>query len=182
LLVASRGAVYTMITQVFKRWLHKIFGWLSGKPVAKTDYAQTEAPLNTSMTTEQLTPPALDEVTPPSGVAPLILGQGETSCSTLDERPDGMLQPPPSPPSPPIEKIELPTSPPPIPTTPPVETTITESLPAQAPSGGSARNVPLPATPTPKQRLEFLQYLVKRGIVNEGFVEGQIPWQYRSKS
>lgn len=27
----------------------------------------------------------------------------------------------------------------------------------------------VPSTPTPQQRLEFLQYLVKRGLVNEGF-------------
>jgi hypothetical protein len=33
--------------------------------------------------------------------------------------------------------------------------------------------------PTPEQQLEFLHYLVKRGIVNEGFEEGKIPEQYR---
>jgi len=39
-----------------------------------------------------------------------------------------------------------------------------------------------PPTPTPEQKLEFLHYLVKRGIVNEGFAEGQIPKQYRSRN
>ena len=34
-------------------------------------------------------------------------------------------------------------------------------------------------SPTPEQKLEFLQYLVKRGIINEGFGEGQLPRQYK---
>jgi hypothetical protein len=29
--------------------------------------------------------------------------------------------------------------------------------------------------------LAFLHYLVKRGLVNEGFTEGQVPKQYRRK-
>jgi hypothetical protein len=32
---------------------------------------------------------------------------------------------------------------------------------------------------TSEQRLEFLQYLVRRGIVNEGFEQGKVPEQYR---
>lgn len=35
--------------------------------------------------------------------------------------------------------------------------------------------------PTYEQRLEFVRYLVKRGLVNEGFKEGQVPEQYRSR-
>jgi hypothetical protein len=35
--------------------------------------------------------------------------------------------------------------------------------------------------PTSEQHLEFLHYLVKRGIVNEGFEEGKIPDQYRKE-
>jgi len=41
---------------------------------------------------------------------------------------------------------------------------------------------PIPGrAPTPEQQLEFLHYLVKRGIVNEGFEEGKIPEQYRKE-
>jgi hypothetical protein len=36
-------------------------------------------------------------------------------------------------------------------------------------------------SPTFEQQLEFLHYLVKRGLVNEGFTEGQVPKQYRRK-
>jgi hypothetical protein len=35
--------------------------------------------------------------------------------------------------------------------------------------------------PTAAQKLEFLRYLVKRGIVNEGFAAGQVPEQYKGK-
>jgi hypothetical protein len=162
-----------MITQAIKRWLHKIFGWLSGKASAEAEYAHAEAPLNPGATSEQITRPALDGAIPPNGVAPLISGLGETSCSTLDERLD-RKSPPPS--TPPLEKIELPATPPPVPTTPPVETAAGES--ATAPSGASSAP---PALPTPEQKLEFLHFLVRRGIVNEGFVEEQIPRQYRQE-
>ena len=36
-------------------------------------------------------------------------------------------------------------------------------------------------SPTFEQQLAFLHYLVKRGLVNEGFTEGQVPKQYRRK-
>ncbi len=37
-------------------------------------------------------------------------------------------------------------------------------------------------SPTPEKHLEFLRFLVKRGIVNEGFAEEKIPDQYRRES
>jgi|SRR5258706_11331716 hypothetical protein len=170
-----------MITQAFKRWLHKLFGWLSGKPVADAEYAHAKTPLNTGMTSEPLTRPAMDGAAPPAGVAPLILGQGETSCSTLDEWPERPAQGSSSPPSPPAEKIELPTTPPPVPHAPPVETSLIakESIPAKTKS--TRPEIP-PPPPTPEQKLEFLHYLVRRGIVNEGFTEGHIPRQYTFKN
>jgi hypothetical protein len=36
-------------------------------------------------------------------------------------------------------------------------------------------------TPIPEQQLAFLQYLVSRGLINEGFEEGEVPEQYRQK-
>lgn len=39
---------------------------------------------------------------------------------------------------------------------------------AEAAQGASEE---LPPAPTPQQRLEFLRYLVQRGLVNEGFGE-----------
>ena len=50
--------------------------------------------------------------------------------------------------------------------------------------GGSANaelvfDPPPAPPPTPEQKLDFLHYLVKRGIVNEGFAEGRVPEQYK---
>jgi hypothetical protein len=117
-----------------------------------------------------------DSVTPHSGGAPLIIGQGETSqtsLSTIDEWPERIVQA--SPPS--IEKVDQSQPPALLPTAPSdsspmiVESTSenVESLFIESPH--------LP--PTPEKKLEFLQYLVKRGIVNEGFAGDQIPEQYK---
>ena len=35
--------------------------------------------------------------------------------------------------------------------------------------------------PTPEQHMGFLQYLISRGLINEGFDEGKIPEQYSKK-
>jgi hypothetical protein len=49
---------------------------------------------------------------------------------------------------------------------------------ARGPVTASPANIqPIPATP--EQRLDFLRYLVQRGIVNEGFEQGRAPEQYR---
>jgi hypothetical protein len=127
-----------MITQAIKRWLNKLFGWLSWRKPPETEYARVGSSLNKGVTQESAAWPTSDGVAPQSGVAPLILGQGETSCSTIDEWPESVIQPPP------------PTA-----------------------------NEELPPAPSGEQKLEFLHYLVKRGIVNEGFTEGQVPEQYR---
>jgi hypothetical protein len=153
-----------MITQAFKRWLHTLFEWLSGKQVAKAETAGP--PFNPGLTSEQMARTALDGVTPPSGVAPLFLGQGETSCSTLEERPDRMLQPPP------LLPVENGAAAAAL----PAETSHVEAPRARV----GERDVP-PTAPTPQQKLAFLHYLVERGIVNEGFIEGQVPGQYRRR-
>jgi hypothetical protein len=35
--------------------------------------------------------------------------------------------------------------------------------------------------PIPEQQMAFLQYLVRHGLINEGFEEGSVPEQYRQK-
>lgn len=166
-----------MITQAIKRWLNKLFGWLHwGKP-PETEYARVGGPLNKGVTQESVAWPTSEGAVPQSGVAPLILGQGETSCSTIDEWPESVMQPPP----PPTAKEELPPAPPTptqLPMTPPAENAKTA---ISSISEASLLAVPpsTPPPPTPEQKLEFLHYLVKRGIVNEGFTEGQVPEQYK---
>ena len=158
-----------MITQAIKRWLNKLFGWLSWRRPPETEYARVGSSLNKGVTQESAAWPTSDGVAPQSGVAPLILGQGETSCSTIDEWPEPVIQPPP----PSTVNEEVPPAP-----SPPAQ----QPMASPAESAKKAKNnfpaVPPPA-PTPELKLEFLHYLVKRGIVNEGFAEGQVPEQYR---
>jgi len=167
----------SMITQAIKRWLEKLFGWFSGKPVAENEYAPVASALNKSVTQESIGRSTSDNVTPPRGVAPRIVGQGEISCSTIDERPERATQHPVPPPVS-AEKSELAVPPPQIPVSPPVEKPIT-ALDAPPTQGKTSLPTTPPPTPTPEQKLEFLHYLVRRGIVNEGFAEGQVPEQYR---
>jgi hypothetical protein len=165
-----------MITQAIKRWLNKLFGWLSWRKPPETEHARVGSSLNKGVTQESAAWPTSDGAAPQSGVAPLVLGQGETSCSTIDEWPESVIQPPP-----PTANEELPpapSTPTQLPMTPPAENAKTAinnfpeaSLPAVQPL--------TPPAPTGEQKLEFLHYLVKRGIVNEGFAEGQVPEQYR---
>ena len=166
-----------MITQAIKRWLNKLFGWLSWRNPPETEYTRVVSSLNKGITQESAGRPTGDEVPPQTGVAPLILGQGETSCSTIDEWPERAIQPPP-PATANEEPPPAPSTPAQQPMTPPAEnpkTAITHSPEASPPA---VPPPPLPA-PTSEQKLEFLHYLVKHGIVNEGFAEGQVPEQYR---
>ncbi|HLZ81328.1 MAG TPA: hypothetical protein VKP04_06825 [Ktedonobacteraceae bacterium] len=170
-----------MITQTIKRWLNKLFGWLSGKQSPQSEYARVESLLNKGVTQESTSSrAAIDGIVPQSSVAPFIAGQGETSCSTIDEWPERVVHPPAisseeseQPPAP-----ATPAKPPQPPKIPPAETAKTvkdNQGEALAPA-----MQPMPVS-TPEQKLEFLQYLVKRGIVNEGFREGQVPDQYRDR-
>ncbi len=170
-----------MITQAIKRWLHKMFAWWPWKTVPETDVVPVTTPIyrgvtqNFRDTNNNVIPWSTTEgIAPQSGVTPLIFGQGETTRSTIGEWPERVAQ------SSPFanEKSEPPSPLPP--TNPPVEQTIKSStsntsIEAKAPSSDA------PLAPTPEQQLEFLAYLVRRGLVNEGFPEGQVPEQYREK-
>jgi hypothetical protein len=167
-----------MIPQAFRRWLHRVFGWFSGRKPVEAEYAHVVTPLNKGMTQEPASRTSSDVIMPQPGIAPRTSGQGDVSCSTIDEWPERVVRPTPTP----NEKLE--TSPlPPTPSTPAPITPSTEftTTVKEQPSGKNEAVFPdaPPPTPTLEQQLEFLQYLVKRGIVNEGFPEGQTPDQYK---
>ena len=174
-----------MITQAFKRWLQKLFGWFSGKPPVEAEYAPVVSSLNKNFTQESATRSGDSSKSQP-GVSPLAVGQSEASRSTGDEWPERVI--PPGPNATITEKTELPPSLPampspsttlPIPPTPPSgEAKITAQEKPTTTSETTFPDAP-PPTPTPEQQLEFLHYLVRRGIVNEGFAEGQVPEQYK---
>ena len=144
-----------MIMQGIKRWLHNLFAWWPWKTSSETDYAQTVSTPNKSNTQEALFFTAVD------GSYAQPAQSGVTSVAVE-----------------PLEESVLPEG---------VRPVSDERSPAQA-SVGESENIPFleekgkvgregdgvvqsiiaPAVPTPEQRLEFLRYLVERGIVNEG--------------
>jgi len=164
-----------MITQAFKRWLQKLFGWFTGKPPVEAEYAHVVSSVNKNVTQEPATRSSDIGKSQP-GVSPRVVGQGEASRSTIDEWPERVI--PPGPNATVTEKTESPPSLPSSPTTPSVETKVTAQEKSANTSKVAFPDAP-PPTPTPEQQLEFLHYLVRRGIVNEGFPEGQVPEQYK---
>ncbi len=81
--------------------------------------------------------------------------------STIEEWPERIVQP-----SPPLLEERTETTFPSLPATP-IEKAREASTSSISP------------TPRAERQLEFLRYLVKRDIVNEGFAEGTVPDQYK---
>ncbi len=46
---------------------------------------------------------------------------------------------------------------------------------------GEASTSNISPTPMAERQLEFLRYLVKHGLLNEGFAEGTVPDQYKQE-
>jgi len=146
-----------MITQAIKRWLNQMFAWWPWRSSAKTEYAPTTSSLNKGTTQGTTTRPTSDSV----GVA----SQPEIAPRrpTIEEWPERIVQS-----YPPALEARTEASF----TLPPAEKTREAT-----PDGREDRSSTI--SPTPEKHLEFLHYLVKRGIVNEGFAEGKVPNQYR---
>ncbi|GAC1695860.1 MAG: hypothetical protein NVS9B9_18480 [Ktedonobacteraceae bacterium] len=166
-----------MLTQGIKRWLSKLFGWWPWKKTPERQYAQATSLLNKSISQESIFWSTGDSVTPHAGGAPLIVGQGETSqtsLSTIDEWPERIVQASPTP----IEKVDQPQPPALLPASPIDSSPMIVESTSENVEALFTESPHLP--PTPEKKLEFLQYLVKRGIINEGFPEDQIPEQYKN--
>ena len=154
-----------MITQSIKQWLNKLFAWWPWRGSLETSYTQAVSNLNTGVTQESMLRTTVDGPLPQTGTTSVAVEQGrdeeipESSRPTTEERPEKVV----SSHSPLAEE-----KPGTILRPPPVEAT-KETGKAEVP----------PPSPTPEQKLAFLHYLVKRGIVNEGFSEGQVPRQYK---
>ncbi|MBA2394803.1 MAG: hypothetical protein H0V70_18920 [Ktedonobacteraceae bacterium] len=151
-----------MITQKIKGWLSRLFAWWPWKRSPETSYAQAISNMNSGMTQEAMLRNTVDGPLPQTGSTSVAVEQGrgedipESSRPTTEERPEQIL------PSHPFTAEETPK--------PPTDTE-KKPLAVEAP----------PPSPTPEQKLAFLQYLVKRGTINEGFSEEQLPRQYKQK-
>jgi hypothetical protein len=132
-----------MITQSIKHWLRKMFAWWPWRQAQPVEYNHVSGPLS-KVTPEGVSLSTIDGTAPQTSITPRL--------STIEERSERLAQTPSS------DLAETPVLPP---VTPAVD------MPTEPPKEDISPVVP--ATPTPQQRLEFMRYLVKRGIVNEGF-------------
>lgn len=155
-----------MISKAIKRWLHKMFAWWPWRQSPAKEYAHAVHPLQAGTTIQE--------------AASWPTGEG--------------IVPQADPPTPPRRSSfeQWPESPPQSPFPPPLTPTPTNisgqadkpPLFLPAPQAGLSTRTKddedtAPASPNPQRQLEFLQYLVQRGLVNEGFSEEQIPDQYK---
>ena len=154
-----------MITQAIKNWLYKLFAWWPWRKSSEIEYSHSTSSVNKEATRESASRSRIDGVTSQPGITPRL--------STIEERPERIVHPlfPAS-----NERTETPLPPP----ASSIDNQI-EPLPASSQEEVSSFVVPLSpsSSPTDEQQLEFLYYLYKRGIVNEGFEEGKVPDQYR---
>ena len=136
------------LTQAITNWFHKMFAWWPWRQSTQIEYAPHSSSLNKGATQESMSKSLLEGATPQTGIAPRL--------STIQELPERVVQTDVS------AKNEIPET----------------SLPGSSEDGASMKKPATPeddtpaytqASPSTRQRLEFLQYLVKRGIVNEGF-------------
>ncbi len=145
-----------MITQGIKRWLQSLFAWWPWKLVPEDDFAQTPGTLNKGTAQETLffttvdgpyAQPAQPGITSVA-VEPIEDDVvPESGRPTAEERSFPMLS---------SNEEDSGSIPAPI---------IEEKIKTVHDPDATSQAMP---TPTPQQRLEFLRYLVERGIVNEG--------------
>ena len=138
------------LMQAITNWLHKMFAWWPWKKSTQIEYSPFANSINKGTTQENLSQSMTDGIAPQTGIAPRL--------STIQEWPERVVQ---------------------------TDVTAKNEIPEMASLGSSGDEEPIkksavsadetPAgmqtSPSTQQRLEFLQYLIKRGIVNEGLEE-----------
>ncbi len=148
-----------MITQTIKHWLRKMFAWWPWKQPEQTTYADAPGPPQQGALDRLHSHSAIDGSASQAGGAP--------RRAAPDGWPGQFI--PPAAPSPPGE---------PAASLPPYPQTSASS--SHEPPGSSAPHSEAQhATPVDMQErnLEFLRYLVQRGLINEGFEKEQTPEQ-----
>ena len=135
-----------MITQAIKRWLRSMFAWWPWKQTPPVADRQKSGQLGVGTTPDGISLSAVEGTTPQANITPRL--------STIEERPDRTISahiPPTN------DTTETPRPP-----------SLRSPVDITTEPGNDDASPAVPSTPTPQQRLEFLRYLVKRGIVNEG--------------
>lgn len=128
-----------MITQAIKGWLQKLFAWWPWKQSTPVEHRQVASTMSRGFSPETPSWSQREGTISQSGVAPRL--------STLENPSERVVQSQP-------------------------ETSDLSPLSVSASPGNrgaESAGERVPVVPTTQQRLEFLRYLVRRGIVNEGF-------------
>ena len=131
-----------MITQAIKRWLRNVFAWWPWKHTSPEAYRQASGPLGINTSQEGISRSAVEGTTAQTSITPRL--------STIEERPEHTIS---------AQKSTMNDK---------AETPLLPSLRTPAESSTEPSNSNAAPAPTPQQRLEFLRYLVERGIINEG--------------
>src|SRR5579859_7914251 len=134
-----------MITQTIKRWFRTMFAWWPWKSTPPAAYRQASGPLGINTSQEGISRSAVEGTTAQTSITPRL--------STIEERPEHTIS---------AQKST---------TNDKAETPLLPSLRTPAESATEPSNDNVASAPTPQQRLEFLRYLVERGIINEGSEE-----------
>ena len=140
------------LTQAIKNWLHKLFVWWPWKKSTQTECSPYADSINKGTNQETLSKSMTDGIAPQTGIV--------SRLSTIEEWPERVVQSD-------LTVINELTETPSISSTPSVDGEIIRK--SATPADGTPASVQ--TSPSPQQRLEFLQYLIKRGIVNEGVEE-----------
>jgi len=145
-----------MITQGIKRWLQSLFAWWPWRHASEDDYAQTPGTLNKGTTPEALFFTTVDgpyAQPAQSGITSVAVEPIEDDAITEN----GRATP---------EEHSFPSLKPSVEDSGLIPAPIAEEK--AKPVQENSTVVQETPAPTPQQRLEFLRYLVERGIVNEG--------------
>ncbi len=155
-----------MVTQAIKRWLQSLFAWWPWKRSPETDYAHPISAVSKGAASESILRTTVDGSVSQPGATSVAVEHAdgtappETSRSTPNERPGSFV--------PPIASEDKPTTP-----------SLTPANADKAASPGSPiEHKEIPA-PTFEQQLAYLRYLVRQGVINEGFEQGKEPEQYK---
>ena len=123
-----------------------MFAWWPWRQAPPVEYKHGSGPLSKGTSPEGVSLSTIDGTAPQTSISPRL--------SIIEEHPARVFQTP----FPAANETPVP---PPV--TPPID------MPREPGKEDIAPAVPV--SPTQQQRLEFMRYLVKRGIVNEGFEE-----------
>lgn len=130
-----------MITQAIKGWLQKMFAWWPWKQSPPIEYPHVASAVSRGSAPEAPFWASQEGTVPQAGATPRRFSLENRSERLAPSRSETPDMPPLSPP------VSL----------------------SHAGSEAARDSDHLPHVPTPQQRLEFLRYLVQRGLVNEGF-------------